>query len=83
MGIEGNIIFCLLSLVVRWVFVVFCFKERAVFVLKRVHGLQAKQGCFYFRKSLWFCRETTQLLLKNFGCSYSEQVISGFFEVSE
>lgn len=61
----------------------FLFKKWAVAMLKRVHRLQAEQGCFYFRKSVWFYRETTQLLLKNVDCSYSEQVILGFFEVSE
>lgn len=83
MGIEGNIIFCLLTLVVRWVFCVFLFKEWSIAMLKRVDRLQAKQGCFCFRKSLWFYRETTQLLLKNVDCSCSEQVVLGFFEVSE
>lgn len=39
--------------------------------------LQTKQGSIYFRKSQWFCREASQLLLENVYCSYSEQVDFG------
>lgn len=40
-------------------------------------GIFLQQGSFYFRKSLRFCREASQLLLETIYFSYSEQVDFG------